>query len=168
MEFLIFAFFGMAFLVAVLLIGTSIKTVPEHQRLVIFRLGRPLENPLGPGLVFVIPIIDRTVKVDLREQVCKIPNLSAVTRDSRPVNFSVSWKYQIIDPVKSVMAVGNYETAANGLVKAAMEALVKDIDFSEWLQNTESLRSTAATRLETATERWGLKTTGFEILKNNG
>lgn len=156
---------GFIFIIAVLTITTSIKIVPEHQRLVVFRLGRALENPFGPGIVFILPIIDRIVPVDIREQVREISNLPALTRDSKPVTYSIRWKYKILDPVKSILAVGDLETATAGVIKTSLEALSKDIDASELSKSIEWLHSTVLARLGKATEPWGMQITGFEISK---
>ncbi|HMZ08120.1 MAG TPA: SPFH domain-containing protein [Anaerolineales bacterium] len=152
------------FTLAILTISTSLKIVPEHQRLVLFRLGRALENSLGPGIVFVIPVIDRTVPVDIREQVRDTSNLPALTRDSSPVRISIRWKYKILDPVKSIVAVGNLETATAGVIRTLVEGLAKEVNASELAKNGDWFHATTLTRLRKATEPWGMQIMDVEIL----
>jgi regulator of protease activity HflC (stomatin/prohibitin superfamily) len=97
-----------AFIVAVVFIAGAIRIVPEYQRLVVFRVGRCI-GAKGPGIVLLIPFgIDRAVKVDLREQVREIPHQTSITKDNAPISIDFLWYYKILDPVESVLQVGNF------------------------------------------------------------
>ena len=110
---------GIACLIGVVLVlgfvflANAVKIVPEYQRLVVFRLGRSV-GPKGPGLILLIPVIDRAVKVDLREQVREIPHQTAITKDNAGISVDFIWYYKVLDPTESVLQVGNFEVAAQG------------------------------------------------------
>ena len=103
-------------LVVLLLLAQAIRVVPEYQRLVVFRLGRVLEKPRGPGIVFLIPIIDRAQKVDLREQLREVPHQTSITKDNAPISIDFLWYYKVIDASMAVLQVGNFEMAAAGIL----------------------------------------------------
>ena len=104
---------GVVVLGVLALIASAIRIVPEYQRLVVFRLGRCVGSR-GPGIVFLIPVVDRAVKVDLREQVREIPHQTSITKDNAPISIDFLWYYKVLDPTESVLQVGNFEAAAPG------------------------------------------------------
>ena len=105
---------GVIILAAIVFLASAIRIVSEYQRLVIFRLGRCLGEK-GPGLVILIPFIDRGTKVDLREQVREIPHQTSITLDNAPIAIDFIWYYKIIDASQSVLQVGNFEAASQGM-----------------------------------------------------
>jgi len=143
----------------------GIKIVPEYERLVVFRLGRPLSKPKGPGIVFLVPMIDRAIKVDLREQKREVLDQTARTQNSIPVLFSFVWHYKVIDPVESIVNVGNQEAATAGIAITNLRAFIGDLKSVDMLTSLESMNTKARARLDEVTERWGVKVTNFEILK---
>ena len=104
---------GVVFLLVLIVLFNSIRVVPEYQRLVVFRLGRCIGEK-GPGLVLLIPVIDRAVKVDLREQVREIPHQTSITKDNAPISIDFLWYYKVLDPTESVLQVGNFEAGCPG------------------------------------------------------
>ena len=102
-----------AVFLAMFWVASAIRVVPEYQRLVVFRLGRYL-GTRGPGLVLLIPALDRGIKVDLREQERSLPGQSILTGDKYPVTVETRWSYKITDPMASVLEVGNFEKACPG------------------------------------------------------
>jgi regulator of protease activity HflC (stomatin/prohibitin superfamily) len=155
--------FGAIVLVAIVLIGNAIRIVPEYQRLVVFRLGRVTPKPRGPGLVFLIPVIDRAVKVDLREQVREVPHQTAITKDNAPIGVDFLWYYKVIDPAESVLNVQNFELAAAGIATTTLRAVIGGIPLDEVLSEREHINTMLRTRLDEVTERWGVKVTNVEI-----
>ena len=103
---------GLALLLFAFL-ASAIRIVPEYKRLVVFRLGRCVGTK-GPGIVLLIPVIDRAVKVDLREQVREIPHQTSITKDNAPISIDFLWYYKVLDPAESVLQVGNFETGCPG------------------------------------------------------
>src|SRR5258706_1021622 len=153
-------------LVGLVMISTSIRVVPEYQRLVVLRLGRALEKSKGPGLVFLIPGIDRAIKVDLREQKCEAPHDTATTKDYKLVSFAFRWDYKVVDPIKSVLTVANLEAAVAGVAATRFRELVREINSSDLTSERERIRYMVNSHLEEAIGQWGIKVTKFEIINN--
>jgi regulator of protease activity HflC (stomatin/prohibitin superfamily) len=153
---------GAVLLIAFVIAGNAIRIVPEYQRLVVFRLGRCI-GPKGPGLIFLIPVVDRAVKVDLREQVREIPHQTAITKDNASISVDFIWYYKVLDPVESVLQVGNFEAAAQGMATTTLRAVIGGISLDDALSEREHINSMLRTRLDEVTERWGVKVTNVEI-----
>ncbi len=153
---------GAVILFALVLISSAIRVVPEYQRLVVFRLGRSI-GAKGPGLVFLIPVIDRAVRVDLREQVREIPHQTSITKDNAPISIDFLWYYKVLDPTESVLQVGNFEAAAQGMATTTLRAVIGGILLDEVLSEREHINNMLRTRLDEVTERWGVKVTNVEI-----
>jgi len=150
-----------AFLVIIVL-ATSIRVVAEYQRLVVFRLGRCV-GERGPGLVFLIPIVDRAVMVDLREQVREIPAQTSITKDNAPISIDFLWFYKVIEPTKTVLQVGNFALAAQGIATTTLRSVIGSILLDSVLSEREQINNALRTRLDEVTERWGVKVTNVEI-----
>jgi len=153
---------GGVVLVAFVFIAQAIRVVPEYQRLVVFRLGRCI-GAKGPGIIFLIPVVDRAVKVDLREQVREIPHQTAITKDNASISVDFIWYYKILDPVESVLQVGNFEAAAQGMATTTLRAVIGGISLDDALSEREHINSMLRSRLDEVTERWGVKVTNVEI-----
>jgi regulator of protease activity HflC (stomatin/prohibitin superfamily) len=136
--------------------------VPEYQRLVVFRLGRSV-GAKGPGIVFLIPFVDRGVKVDLREQVREIPHQTSITKDNAPISIDFLWYYKVLDPTESVLQVGNFESAAQGMATTTLRAVIGGIPLDDVLSEREHINNMLRARLDEVTERWGVKVTNVEI-----
>ncbi len=154
--------FGVLFLILIVFLTSAIRIVPEYQRLVVFRLGRCI-GAKGPGLVLLIPFIDRGIKVDLREQVREIPAQSSITSDNAPISIDFLWYYKVFDPVQSVLQVGNFELAAQGIATTTLRAVIGSILLDSVLSEREKINIALRTRLDEVTERWGVKVTNVEI-----
>jgi regulator of protease activity HflC (stomatin/prohibitin superfamily) len=149
-------------LLAVLLIPMAIRVVREYQRLVVFRLGKCI-GQRGPGLVFLIPFIDRAVWVDLREQYLEVPHQTTITKDNAgiSVDFLIYWK--VVDPVASVIQVQNFAGASQGIATTTLRAVIGDIMLDDVLAQREHINTVLRTKLDEVTERWGNKVTAVEI-----
>lgn len=152
--------FFLALLISLLYV--AIKIVREYQRLVIFRLGRCIGDK-GPGLVLLIPFIDRPVWVDLRELFLEIPKQTCITKDNAPIDidFLVFWK--VIHPVASVIQVGNFAGASQGIATTTLRAVIGDILLDDVLAKREQINQVLRVKLDEVTERWGVKVTTVEI-----
>jgi len=148
--------------VGVVLLATAIRIVPEYQRLVIFRLGRSMGEK-GPGIVFLIPVIDMARKVDLREQVREIPHQTSITKDNAAISIDFIWYYKVLDPEASVIQVGNLESAAEGMATTTLRAVIGGILLDDVLSERDHINNLLRTRLDEVTERWGVKVTNVEI-----
>jgi regulator of protease activity HflC (stomatin/prohibitin superfamily) len=152
---------GLLVLVAFFL-ASAIRVVPEYERLVVFRLGRAV-GAKGPGLVLLIPVIDRGQRADLREQVREIPHQTAITKDNASISVDFLWYYKILDPMASVLQVGNFETAAQGMATTTLRAVIGGIPLDDALSEREHINNLMRVRLDEVTERWGVKVTNVEI-----
>ncbi len=145
-----------------IMLAGAIRIVPEYQRLVVFRLGRVM-GAKGPGVVILIPVIDRAVKVDLREQVREIPHQTSITADNAPISIDFLWYYKVLDPTETVLQVGNFETAAQGMATTTLRSVIGSIMLDGVLSEREHINNMLRTRLDEVTERWGVKVTNVEI-----
>jgi len=143
-------------------LSNAIRIVPEYQRLVVFRLGRCV-GTRGPGLILLIPFIDRAIKADLREQVREIPHQVSITKDNAPISIDFLWYYKVLDPAESILQVGNFEVAAQGMATTTLRAVIGGIPLDDVLSQREHINTLLRTRLDEVTERWGVKVTNVEI-----
>jgi regulator of protease activity HflC (stomatin/prohibitin superfamily) len=153
---------GSAILIVVALLITAIRIIPEYQRLVVFRLGRAL-GAKGPGVVILIPLVDRGVKVDLREQVRDIPHQTSITKDNASISVDFIWYYKVLDASESVLQVGDFEVAAQGMATTTLRAVLGGIMLDDALSEREHINNMLRSRLDEVTERWGVKVTNVEI-----
>lgn len=153
---------GAIVVVGFIFLANAIRIVPEYQRLVVFRLGRCV-GARGPGIVLLIPVIDRSVKVDLREQVREVPHQISITKDNAPISIDFLWYYKVLDPSESVLQVGNFESAAAGIAATTLRAVIGGIPLDDVLSEREHINNMLRTRLDEVTERWGVKVTNVEI-----
>jgi regulator of protease activity HflC (stomatin/prohibitin superfamily) len=158
----LFCIFGALVLLLLVFVASAIRVVPEYQRLVVFRLGRCIGQK-GPGIVFLIPVVDRAVRVDLREQVREIPHQTSITKDNAPISIDFLWYYKVLDPTESVLQVGNFEAAAQGMATTTLRAVIGGIPLDDVLSEREHINNMLRTRLDEVTERWGVKVTNVEI-----
>jgi regulator of protease activity HflC (stomatin/prohibitin superfamily) len=155
-----------AFVLVVLLviIYLSIRVVQQYERMVVFRLGKTDESMVrDPGLRFLIPIIDRPVKVDTREQFIEVPSQTTITRDNAPINVDFLIYWRIADPLKSVVNVANFPGALQGVATTTLRAVIGDILLDEVLSKREQINEVLRVKLDEVTERWGGKVTTVEI-----
>jgi regulator of protease activity HflC (stomatin/prohibitin superfamily) len=142
--------------------GNAIRIIPEYQRLVVFRLGRAIGTK-GPGVVFLLPFIDSATKIDLREQVREVPHQTSITKDNAPISIDFLWYYKVFDPQQSVIQVGNFEVAAQGIATTTLRSVIGGIALDEVLSQREHINQTLRVKLDEITERWGVKVTNVEI-----
>jgi regulator of protease activity HflC (stomatin/prohibitin superfamily) len=155
-----------AFLIVVLLVIVylSIRVVQQYERMVVFRLGRTDQQLVrSPGLNFLIPIVDRPIKVDLRETLTEVPSQRTITKDNAPidVDFLVFWR--IVDPLTSVLAPQRLDAMILGVASTTLRAVIGDIPLDEVLSKREQINELLRVKLDEVTERWGGKVTTVEI-----
>ena len=155
-----------AFVVVVLLVIVylSIRVVQQYEKMVVFRLGRTNESMVrDPGLRFLVPVIDRPVKVDVREQFIEVPSQTTITKDNAPINVDFLIYWRIADPLKSVVNVANFAGALQGVATTTLRAVIGDILLDEVLSKREQINEVLRVKLDEVTERWGGKVTTVEI-----
>jgi regulator of protease activity HflC (stomatin/prohibitin superfamily) len=139
-----------------------LRIVPQYQRLVILSLGR-FAGTRGPGVVFVIPFIERAVSVDIRERFLDIPAQTAITQDNAPISIDFLVYYRIMDPRRSVLDVENVVSATINIATTTLRAVIGDIVLDSVLSKREQINDTLRVKLDEVTERWGIKVTSVEI-----
>ena len=155
---------GFLVVVALVFIYLSVRIVQQYERLVVFRLGRTDETlTRGPGIRFLIPIVDRPVRVDLRETLTEVPSQRTITGDNAPidVDFLIYWRIQ--DPLSSVLNAQRFDDMLLGVAATTLRAVIGDIPLDEVLSKREQINETLRIKLDEVTERWGGKVTTVEI-----
>lgn len=150
-------FFGFVFL------WMTVKIVPEYQRLVVFTLGRVGDKPSGPGIVILIPFIQRPIWVDLREVPLPIEQQTCITKDNAPIGIDFFVFLKVVDAKSTVMNIQNYMVAANNISMTTLRAIVGDIPLDDVLAKREQINLVLREKLDEVTERWGVKVTSVEI-----
>jgi len=153
---------GVIVVLFALFLANAIRIVPEYQRLVVFRLGRLLGQK-GPGLVLLIPVIDKATRVDLREFFLEIPRQDSITKDNAPIAIDFITFYKVVDPQMSVVQVANFAGAAQALASTTLRAVIGDIPLDDVLAKRDEINQLLRAKLDEVTERWGVKVTNVEI-----
>jgi regulator of protease activity HflC (stomatin/prohibitin superfamily) len=156
--------FGVVVLLVLVLVYLSVRVVNEYARLVVFRFGRTNDRLVkGPGLVFLIPLVDRPVGVDLREQFIEVPSQTTITKDNAPINIDFLIYWRIVDPLSSVVKISNFAGALQGVSTTTLRAVIGDILLDEVLSRRDQINEVLRAKLDEVTERWGGKVTTVEI-----
>jgi regulator of protease activity HflC (stomatin/prohibitin superfamily) len=149
-------------LFVVYLLANVIRIIPEYQRVVILALGR-YAGTRGPGIVIVIPFLERAITVDIRERFLDIPSQTAITQDNAPIAIDFLVYYRVTDPKKSVLEVDNVVSAAINIATTTLRAVIGDIELDSVLSKRDQINEMLRIKLDEITERWGLKITSVEI-----
>jgi regulator of protease activity HflC (stomatin/prohibitin superfamily) len=144
------------------LAGSSIRILREYERGVVFRLGRLLGEK-GPGLILLIPAIDRMVRVDLRTIVADIPAQDLITRDNVPAKVNAVTYFRVIDAASSVVAVEQYLTATSQIAQTTLRSVLGKADLDALLAERERLNEALQQIIDEQTDPWGVKVTAVEI-----
>lgn len=147
--------------VLVALAALSIRIVREYERVVVFRLGR-LIGPRGPGLVLIAPAIERTRWVNLQVDTADIRPQDIITKDNVTVRVEAAVFYRVVDPVKSVVEIRDYEEAIFRIAQTTLRAALSQHDLDDLLANQDSVNEQLKTRIDAATEAWGVQVVGVE------
>jgi regulator of protease activity HflC (stomatin/prohibitin superfamily) len=157
----LFSASGLA-LIAFFLGASMIKITKEYERGVIFRLGR-LVGVRGPGLFFVIPLIESMVKMDLRVVTLDIPPQDVITRDNIPVKIDAVLYFRVADPAKAVTEVENFIIATSQMAQTSLRGVAGEAAFDELLAEREKINAKLHHIIDEATDPWGIKVTGVEV-----
>ena len=147
---------------ALIAIGSSVRILREYERGVIFRLGRLIAQK-GPGLILLIPAIDRMVKVDLRTVTLNIPPQEVITRDNVPCRVNAVAYFRVVDSNRAVVEVENYLVATSQISQTALRSVLGKAEFDQLLSERERLNEELQTIIDESTEPWGVKVTAVEI-----
>jgi regulator of protease activity HflC (stomatin/prohibitin superfamily) len=151
------------FLIVAFYLISSIKILAEYERGVIFRLGRVLAQPKGPGVILVFPPLDRLVRLSLRVEVFDVPAQDAVTKDNVTVKVNAVIYTRIVDPTKAVLEVSNYLYATSQLAQTTLRSVLGEVELDELLSQRDKLNAKLQAILDQHTGPWGVKVTMVEI-----
>ncbi|NIM06856.1 MAG: SPFH/Band 7/PHB domain protein [Armatimonadetes bacterium] len=151
---------GLVFVLIIL--ASAIRIVPEYQRLVVLRLGRAL-GARGPGLIILIPVVDRGIKVDLREIFFDVHPQAAITMDNAPISVDFYIYMKVVDPMASVLQVKDFFGASQGIAITTLRAVVGEMLLDDVLARREQINEVLRVKLDEVTNRWGIKVTAVEI-----
>jgi regulator of protease activity HflC (stomatin/prohibitin superfamily) len=151
-----------ALALVVLLFFASVKVFPEYERGVIFRLGR-VTGPKGPGLFFIIPIVDRVVRVSLRTVTMEIPQQDVITRDNVTVRVNAVTYFNVIDPVRSVVQIEDYLNGTFQVAQTTLRSILGQVDLDELLTKRDEINQRLQRIVDEVTSPWGVKVTLVEI-----
>jgi regulator of protease activity HflC (stomatin/prohibitin superfamily) len=143
-------------------IGASVRVLREYERGVVFRLGRVM-NLRGPGLILLVPTIDRMVRISLRTVTLTVPAQELITRDNIPVRVTAVAYYRVVDPNAAVNAVENYHNATLQISQTTLRSVLGGVDLDSLLSERESLNEALQHVIDAQTEPWGIKVTMVEI-----
>ncbi|MEM6414643.1 MAG: slipin family protein [Pseudomonadota bacterium] len=153
--FLIFALVG--------LIANIVKILREYERAVIFTLGRVGRRATGPGIVILIPILQQMRKVDMRTLVHDVPTQDVISRDNVSVKVNAVLYYRVVDAVRAVVQVENFQAATSQLAQTTLRSVLGKHDLDEMLQERDKLNKDIQEILDQQTEAWGIKVSNIEI-----
>ncbi len=154
--------FGIIILAALTLASSAVKVVQEYERGVIFRLGR-LIGPKGPGLFFIIPFIDRMVKVDLRVVTLDIPAQEAITKDNVTVKVNAVAYFRVVDPSHAIVKVEDYRRATWQIAQTSLRSVLGQSDLDELLIHRDEINQKLQQIIDEQTEPWGIKVSIVEV-----
>lgn len=153
---------GAALLVVVALLAAAIRIVNEYERGVIFRLGR-VTGAKGPGLFFIIPIIDRMVKVNLQTVTSDIPPQDVITKDNVTLRVNAVTYFNVVDPVRAVVAIQNYMYATSQVAQTTLRSILGQVELDDLLLKRDEINQQLQTIIDELTNPWGVKVTLVEV-----
>src|SRR2546422_1010607 len=152
-----------AIAVVVIYLVSSMKILAEYERGVIFRLGRVLPQPKGPGVILVFKPIDRMVRLSLRVEAMEVPSQDVVTRDNVTVKVNAVIYFRIVEPTRAVIEVANYLYATSQLSQTTLRSVLGEVDLDDLLSQREKLNVRLQTALDQHTGPWGVKVAMVEV-----
>jgi regulator of protease activity HflC (stomatin/prohibitin superfamily) len=147
---------------ALILAGASVRILREYERAIVFRLGRVIDQK-GPGLVLLVPAVDRMVRVSLRTVTLTIPPQEVITRDNVPVRVAAVAYFRVIDPTRSVIEIENFEAATLQIAQTTLRSVLGKADLDTLLSERERLNESLQQIIDEQTEPWGIKVNIVEI-----
>jgi regulator of protease activity HflC (stomatin/prohibitin superfamily) len=150
-------------LLVVLFLFSAIKVAREYERGIVFRLGRLLPNPKGPGLFILIPVVDRMVKVDLRTITLNVPPQEVITKDNVPVRVNAVAYFRIVDPKSAIVQIENYMVATSQIAQTTLRSVLGQHVLDELLSEREKINAILQGIIDESTAPWGIKVSIVEV-----
>ena len=148
--------------IAFVILASAIKIVPEWERLVVFRLGR-YHSTRGPGLTFIIPIVDKPIRVDLRIVTLDVPRQEVMTVDNIPTTVNAIIQYRVFSPEKAVIEVNNYHQATSQRAQTALRSIIGQVELDHLLAHRDEVNRRLQEVIDEATDPWGVKVVAVEV-----
>ena len=155
---------GLVLLLVAIAALSGIRVIQEYERGVVFRFGRVLGRPKGPGLVFIIPYgVDRMVKVNLQTVTMNVPPQDVITRDNVTVRVDAVIYFQVVDPTRATVAIQNYLFGTSQVAQTTLRAILGKVELDDLLSQRDQINDELARVIDDLTEPWGIKVTLVEI-----
>ncbi|HSV97520.1 MAG TPA: slipin family protein [Spirochaetota bacterium] len=158
-----FELFPTLMILAVLFVIASVKIIKEYERAVVFRLGRLLKSHKGPGVIIVIPFIDKWVRVSLRLVAMDVPPQDVITKDNVSVKVNAVLYFRVVDPNKAVTEVEDFMYATSQLAQTTLRSILGMNELDDLLSDRERINTELQNVLDTHTDPWGIKVTAVEV-----
>ena len=146
-----------------LVLSTAIKIVKEYERLVVFRLGKVRAKPKGPGVVFIIPFVDRPIKVDLRTVTLDVPSQEGITRDNVTLKVNAVVYFRVVEPISAIVNIEDYRRATWNIAQTTLRNVLGQSELDELLAHRERINQKLQMMIDEATEPWGIKVGMVEV-----
>ena len=158
-------FFGLAVAVVLLisLLRAAVRILPEYERGVVFRLGRVTGPPKGPGLILLIPIVDRMVRVSLRTVTMDIPPQDIITKDNVTVRVNAVTYFRVVDPLRAVLEIEDYRFATSQIAQTTLRSIIGQANLDELLTNRDEINQELQLIIDGLTDPWGVKVSLVEV-----
>ena len=156
-------FYILAIILIILFLSTAIKVLREYERGVVFRLGRVLKRPKGPGLVIIIPIIDKLIRISLRLVAMDVPPQDVITKDNVSIKVNAVIYFRVMDPSNAVIVVENYLFATSQLAQTTLRSVCGQVELDELLSERDKINATLQEILDKHTDPWGIKISNVEV-----
>jgi len=156
-------FYILAIILIILFLSTAIKVLREYERGVVFRLGRVLKRPKGPGLVIIIPVIDKLIRISLRLVAMDVPPQDVITKDNVSIKVNAVIYFRVMDPSNAVIEVENYLFATSQLAQTTLRSVCGQVELDELLSERDKINTTLQAILDKHTDPWGIKVSNVEV-----
>jgi len=156
-------FYVLAIILLILFLSAAIKILREYERGVVFRLGRVLKSTKGPGLVIIIPIIDKLIRVSLRLVAMDVPPQDVITKDNVSIKVNAVIYFRVMEPNNAIIEVENYLFATSQLAQTTLRSVCGQVELDELLSERDKINTTLQTILDKHTDPWGIKVSNVEV-----
>ncbi|MDH3628689.1 MAG: slipin family protein [Acidobacteriota bacterium] len=154
---------GVAITILLFLLGNAFRVLPEYERGVVLRLGRLKGKPYGPGLIILIPVIDRMIRVSLRTVVHDVPPQDIITKDNVSIKVNAVVYFRVMNPINAVVEVENYHYATSQLAQTTLRSILGEFELDELLSGRELINGKLQIILDQQTDPWGIKVSAVEV-----
>ncbi len=156
-------FYILAIILLILFLSAAIKILREYERGVVFRLGRVLKSTKGPGLVIIIPIIDKLIRVSLRLVVMDVPPQDVITKDNVSLKVNAVIYFRVMEPNNAIIEVENYLFATSQLAQTTLRSVCGQVELDELLSERDKINTRLQSILDKHTDPWGIKVSNVEV-----